>query len=82
MANFLSEVERFLSDTGIAATTFGGNVMADPNFIRQLREGRSPRLTTVEKVEGEMARIRRDLEWAKARATKKRQSAKPKRARA
>lgn len=41
---FLSKVEKFLSDHGMAATTFGKDAVGDPRFVFDLRDGRSPSL--------------------------------------
>jgi hypothetical protein len=35
-------VERFLRETGLAATTFGRLAMRDPRFVLDLRVGRQP----------------------------------------
>jgi hypothetical protein len=50
MMNFLSEVERFLADHQMPDTTFGWESVSDYSFVRDLRGGRSPRLSTVERV--------------------------------
>lgn len=47
---FMAEVEGFLSRSGMAPTRFGQDAVGDPNLIRNLREGRSPSLKTVERV--------------------------------
>ena len=51
----LREVENFLRNSDIPPTRFGREVMGDPRFVFDLRNGREPRPTTV-------ARIRRFLE--------------------
>lgn len=47
---FMAEVEGFLSRSGMAPTRFGQDAVGDPNLVRNLREGRSPSLKTVERV--------------------------------
>ncbi len=41
---FLTKIEKFLTDHGVAATTFGKDAVGDPRFVFDLREGRSPSL--------------------------------------
>ena len=47
---FRSEVEAFLSETGIGERRFGSKAAGDPSFVTKLRSGASPRLSTVERV--------------------------------
>lgn len=47
---FLTDVERFLNASGMAPARFGKEALNDPNFIKGLRNGRSPSLRTVSKV--------------------------------
>ena len=53
----LREVERFLRQNDTAPTKFGREVMGDPRFVFDLRNGRDPRPSTV-------ARVRAFLELA------------------
>ena len=46
----LREVERFLKTTSIPATRFGREVMGDPRFVFDLRNGREPRTRTINRV--------------------------------
>ena len=55
--HLLREVERFLRHTEIAPTRFGRDVVGDPRFVFDLRNGRDPRPTTI-------ARVRAYLEAA------------------
>lgn len=48
---FRSEVERFLSDTGMTPTTLGKSALRDPNFVFDLRDGRIPNLSIVDRVQ-------------------------------
>lgn len=50
----LREVEKFLRRNGTAPTRFGRNVVGDPRFVFDLRNGRDPRPTTVERVRAYM----------------------------
>ena len=51
----LKEVEKYIRQNGIAPTRFGRDVLRDPRFVFDLRNGREPCPRTV-------ARIRRFLE--------------------
>ena len=53
----LKEVEKYLRQNGIAPTRFGREVLGDPRFVLDLRNGRDPRARTV-------ARVRAFLEAA------------------
>jgi len=46
----LREVERFLRQSDVAPTRFGREVVGDPRFVFDLRNGRDPRPQTVAKV--------------------------------
>ena len=61
---FVSEVEAFLSDTGIGHRRFGAIAAGDPLFVRKLRSGASPRLSTVEQVQAWMRANKSALESA------------------
>jgi predicted transcriptional regulator len=47
---FRTVVETFLERTGTKPTEFGRQSVGDPSFILGLRRGRSPTLTTVDRV--------------------------------
>ena len=61
---FVSEVEAFLSDTGIGHRRFGSDAAEDPLFVRKLRSGASPQLSTVEQMQAWMRANRSALEPA------------------
>jgi hypothetical protein len=46
----LREVEKFLRQNDTAPTRFGREVMGDPRFVFDLRNGRDPRPGTVARV--------------------------------
>lgn len=46
----LSDVERFLADSGMTPTAFGQAAVSDPRFVFDLRQGRECRRATREKV--------------------------------
>jgi hypothetical protein len=48
--HLLREVEKFLRQSDIPATRFGREVMGDPRFVFDLRNGRDPRPVTVARV--------------------------------
>ena len=47
---FLKRVEAFLEATGFKPTEFGRQAVGDPSFVLSLRRGRSPTLSTADKV--------------------------------
>ena len=49
-----SDVEAFLSETGIGERKFGGKAAGDPAFVTRLRRGATSRLSTVQRVQGWM----------------------------
>lgn len=48
--HLLIEVEKFLRSRQISAARFGREVMRDPRFVFDLRNGREPRARTVTRV--------------------------------
>ena len=48
--NLLREVEKFLRRNDTAPTRFGRDVVGDPRFVFDLRNGREPRPDTVQRV--------------------------------
>jgi sulfate adenylyltransferase subunit 2 len=53
--SFLSEIERFLEAAGLEPTALGKQALGDPNFVFDLRKGRSPSTRTIDKVRGWIA---------------------------
>ncbi len=47
----LHRIERYLRSTRMPPTRFGRNVLRDPNFVFNLRDGREPRDTTTQRVQ-------------------------------
>lgn len=47
---FLSRVEAFLDESKKTATAFGKEAAGDPNFVFDLRNGRSPSLKLAQRV--------------------------------
>lgn len=47
----IRKIEKFLSQTGMAATKFGRLATHDPRFVLDLRMGRTPRSATEKRVE-------------------------------
>lgn len=54
MRNFQTEVERFLTDHKMSPSTMGFQALGDYGFVRDLRAGRSPRLSTCQRVKAWM----------------------------
>lgn len=48
--DFRSRVEAFLTRSEMSASRFGREAVGDPNFVSDLRDGRAPSLTLVNKV--------------------------------
>ena len=46
----IREIEKFLRDRGVAATTFGRLAASDPRLVFDLRNGREPRSRTEKRV--------------------------------
>jgi len=53
--HLLTTIERYLRKTGIAPTRFGRDAVGDPQFVSDLRNGREPRETTVQRVTNYLA---------------------------
>jgi 2,4-dienoyl-CoA reductase-like NADH-dependent reductase (Old Yellow Enzyme family) len=53
-AAFLSEIEAFLARERAAPSSFGRAAVGDPNFVRELREGRAPSLRLVDRARAYM----------------------------
>jgi sulfate adenylyltransferase subunit 2 len=53
--SFLSEIELFLETSSLEPTALGKQALGDPNFVFDLRKGRSPSARTIDKVKGWMA---------------------------
>lgn len=47
----LTRIERYLQFTRTPPTRFGRDVVRDPNFVLNLREGREPRASTTRRVQ-------------------------------
>lgn len=52
---FLASMEAYLIATSMTPAAFGSATVRDPNFVFDVREGRSPSLRLVEKVQTYMA---------------------------
>lgn len=50
----LIEIEQYLQTRGLSATRFGRLAVKDPRFVEDLRQGRSPRRRTLERVSAYM----------------------------
>ncbi|GGO99098.1 hypothetical protein [Stakelama pacifica] len=47
----LWKIERYLRRTDMPPTTFGRLAVGDPRFVRDLRNGREPRQSMVDRIE-------------------------------
>lgn len=47
----LTRIERYLRFTRTPPTRFGRDVLHDPNFVLNLRDGREPRASTTRRVQ-------------------------------
>lgn len=55
----IARIERFLTETGMPWTKFGRLATHDPRFVQDLRNGRTPRSATEQRVEHFMNMYRR-----------------------
>lgn len=51
LQSFIDQVEAFLERSAMTPTAFGKAALSDPNFVFDLRNGRVPNLTVVDRVE-------------------------------
>jgi alanine-synthesizing transaminase len=59
--SFIAAVDQFLNDyPELSASQFGMLFRKDPNFVGELKKGRSPRMATVEQVLADMEHYRRE----------------------
>jgi tRNA-dihydrouridine synthase len=56
--DFTAEVDAFLERTGVAPTIFGRDALGDPNFVKDLRNGRRLWPETEAKVRDYMEKYR------------------------
>lgn len=59
---FLTDVEDFLRREAITPTAFGRNALNDPNFVFDLRAGRSPSAAVIDRVQQYIASRRAGAE--------------------
>ncbi len=57
---FISEIEAFLSEVGMEPTIFGRQALNDPNFVFQIRKGRSPSARTIDQIRHFMSQYNED----------------------
>ena len=57
----IRRIERFLRETGMPWTKFGRLAAHDPRFVGDLRNGRTPRAETAERIEHFMNKYREDI---------------------
>lgn len=50
LETFKTDVFAFIEDVGISPTAFGDNAINDPNFVGDLKNGRAPSATTMQRV--------------------------------
>lgn len=60
----IARIERFLRETGMPWTKFGRLATHDPRFVQDLRNGRTPRSGTTERVEHFMNKYRETMRAA------------------
>ena len=60
--HLLSKIERYLRESGVPASRFGRDCMADPGFVASLRRGREPRDATIRRVTAYLATVRSGTE--------------------
>jgi len=52
---FRTEIETFLTDQEMDPTAFGRRALNDPNFVFDIRDGRSPSAKTIDRARAFMA---------------------------
>ncbi|MCK1520201.1 hypothetical protein [Bradyrhizobium sp. 17] len=52
--SLMAEIDAFRSRTGMSATAFGTLSLNDPKFVSDLNKGRTPSLSTLDKVKAFM----------------------------
>ncbi len=55
--SFLKEIDAYLARAGLDPTSFGKDALGDPNFVFDLRKGRSPSTRTMDKVRAAMREV-------------------------
>lgn len=55
MKNLATDIEKFLSETGLAESTFGEKALNDRHFVKQLRKGRRVWPETEQKIRAFMS---------------------------
>jgi hypothetical protein len=65
-SQFREQVEAFITAHAFKPTEFGRQAVGDPSFVLNLRRGRSPTLTTADKVLSFMAEFER-ADWKRNR---------------
>ena len=50
IVHLLRDVEKYLRNSNTPATRFGREAVGDPRFVFDLRNGREPRPTTIQRV--------------------------------
>lgn len=65
---FLANIDAFLGRSGLSPSRFGELAVNDCSFVANLRSGRSPRATTIDRVEAWMADYEKDRARGSRRA--------------
>lgn len=68
--HFLSRVEAFLTSSRMKVAEFGRESVGDPNFVANLRRGRSPTLGTADKVLSYIEKLELDANLLRNRRRK------------
>jgi homoserine dehydrogenase len=55
---FLAQIQRFLDATGMSPTAFGRDALGDPRFVFQVRDGRNPNTSLMDRAESFMRKYR------------------------
>ena len=60
-SEFLDKIEAFLIETKMGVSTLGMKVLGDPNFVREVRNGRSTSLANANRVVKFMEKYLREM---------------------
>ncbi|SEN67515.1 hypothetical protein [Bradyrhizobium sp. OK095] len=61
IAQLVAEIDAFLAAKGMTQTDFGLLSIGDPNLYRHLKNGRNPRLGTMDRIRAFMERLQQPV---------------------
>ncbi len=64
LERFKRDIEDFLREQGVPASTFGKIAMNDPNFVHQLRKGRAPSVRMLDRAYAYIEKVKKSKQAA------------------